>query len=172
MKQNSNDRNETIKLGVISDTHGEVAETRKAVQLFKDHGVSIIVHCGDIGGTEIVKLFQGLETHFVYGNMDGENESLRRTVEEIGAVMHGWSGKLELAGKKIFFLHGHQNNMFEGAIRSGHYDLICYGHTHFPAFQQCQDTLLLNPGAFQRVQTPRVAIVQLPDISVESFAVE
>lgn len=171
MNQQTDNRNRIVQLGVISDTHGDVDKTRKAIRLFKDLGVSVIVHCGDIGGTNIVKLFQGIETHFVYGNTDGESELLRNTAKEVGAMLHGWSGELELAGKKIFFLHGHQNSVFEQAIRSGHYDLICYGHTHFSAFQRSENTLLLNPGAFQRVRVPRVAVVTLPEISVESFAV-
>lgn len=159
-------------MGVLSDTHGELFETRRAVRLFREQGVSTIIHCGDIGGVEIVRAFEGIPTHFIYGNMDGENVSLRRTAEETGNTMHGWFGNIELEGKRIFFLHGHQNVRFNEALDSGQWDLICYGHTHYPSLELVGSTLVLNPGAFQRVATPRVAVVRLPELSVESFAVD
>lgn len=160
------------KLGVLSDTHGNLADTLRAVALFRDRGVSTIVHCGDIGGEGIVRAFEGIETHFVYGNMDGENERLRRAAEETGNTLHGWFGSIELEGRRIAFLHGHRGDRFEQEAGSGNWDLLCYGHTHFPALQQRGGTLLLNPGAFQRVAVPRIAVVLLPELTVEGLTVE
>jgi putative phosphoesterase len=156
-----------IKLGVISDTHGELIATTEAVRLFRERGVSVIVHCGDIGGEAVVEAFRGIETHFVYGNTDGEAEFLRDAARRTGNRLHGWFGSLELDGKQIFFLHGHQNVRFDDETESGKWDLICYGHTHIPSLQMFRETILLNPGAFKRVATPTVAIVSLPEMDVE-----
>ncbi len=160
-----------IKLGIISDTHGQVAQTRQAVEIFRGQGVSVIIHCGDIGGEAVIRLFQGIETHFVLGNTDGDEPRLRFLATETGNTLHGWFGSLESAGKKIAFLHGHQGEVFDMELKSGRWDLICYGHTHCPAFFQQGHTLLVNPGAFKRVETPRVAVMTLPDMTLESFAV-
>jgi putative phosphoesterase len=157
------------KLGVISDTHGLLNETVLAVQLFWEHDVQSVIHCGDIGGSTIVEAFQGLDTHFVLGNMDGDSENLRRAVEETGNHFHGWFGSLEQSGKRIAFLHGHQSGKFDQELENGNWDLVCYGHTHVAALQMHGSTMLLNPGAFKRVFRPTVAIVTLPDLTVERF---
>ena len=157
------------KLGIISDTHGLLNETVLAVQLFRESGVQAVIHCGDIGGNAIVEAFQGLETHFVLGNVDGDSEVLRCTIAETGNHFHGWFGSIEQSGKRIAFLHGHQSEKFDQELESGNWDLLCYGHTHIAALQMHGSTMLLNPGAFQRVFRPTVAIVTLPDLTVERF---
>lgn len=161
----------SVRLGVLSDTHGDLAGTRRAIELFRNRGVSAVIHCGDIGGTAIVRAFQGLETHFIFGNMDGEDERLRLAAEETGNVVHGWFGSLELGGKKIFFLHGHHFQRLDRAIRCGDWNLVCFGHTHQATLEQYGETVVLNPGAFQRVATPRIAVVTLPELAVESIDV-
>ena len=158
------------KLGVISDTHGRSNETIRAVQLFREHDVETVIHCGDIGSSDVVKAFQGIETHFVLGNMDGTGETLRLAIEETGNHFHGWFGAIEQSDKRIAFAHGHLPQ-FEQELKSGHWDLFCVGHTHVASLQMYGSTLLLNPGAFTRVFRPTIAIVTLPDMNVERFDV-
>jgi len=157
------------KLGIISDTHGLLNETLLAVRLFREQGVQTVIHCGDIGGSGIVGAFQELETHFVLGNMDSDEETLRLAAGETGNHFHGWFGSIERLGKRIAFLHGHQSEKMEQEIESGNWDLICYGHTHVPALQIRGRTMLLNPGAFKKVFRPTIAVVTLPDLTVERF---
>jgi putative phosphoesterase len=159
-----------LKLGVLSDTHGLLEETKLAVQLFREQNVQAVIHCGDIGGGDIVRAFQGIETHFVFGNTDGEDDLLILAAKETGNRLHGWFGSIELVGKKIAFLHGHQNSKFEEAME-GDWDLLCYGHTHVASLQIHRSTVLLNPGAFKRVFRPTIAVVSLPDLTVERFDV-
>ena len=159
------------KLGIISDTHGLLNETALAVQFFREHGVQSAIHCGDIGSGAVVRAFQGLDTHFVLGNMDRDSESLRFAAEETGNHFHGWFGSLERSGKRIAFLHGHQTDRFDQELASGKWDLLCYGHTHVAAVQMHGSTMLLNPGAFKRVFRPTIAIITLPDLTVEQFDV-
>jgi putative phosphoesterase len=160
-----------FKLGVLSDTHGLLAETQLAVQLFKEQGTEAVIHCGDIGGEDVVKVFQGIETHFVFGNCDGESGLLAAAAKKTGNKIHGWFGSIERAGKKIAFLHGHQTMRFEQEIESGRWDLICYGHTHSASLQMYGETLVLNPGAFKRVFRPSVAVIALPEMITEQFDV-
>ena len=158
------------KLGVISDTHGRLNETVLAVCLFREQDVQTVIHCGDIGSSAVVRAFQGIDTHFVFGNVDGESEILRLAAEETGNRLHGWFGSIERSGKRIAFMHGHQPQ-FEQELADDNWDLFCFGHTHVASLQMHGSTLLLNPGAFQRVFRPTVAIVTLPDLIVERFDV-
>jgi putative phosphoesterase len=159
------------QLGVLSDTHGRLTETLAAVRIFQEHGVEKIIHCGDVGGITIIQAFQGIETHFVFGNNDSDLDSLRVAATEYGHTIHNWFGSLEWEGKKICFMHGHRLNQFTTELYSGHWDLMCYGHTHVPLLQMHGNTLLLNPGAFQRVKKPQIAVVTLPELTVESHSV-
>ncbi len=36
-----------MKVGILSDTHGNFAALLKAVDLFKERGVEVAIHCGD-----------------------------------------------------------------------------------------------------------------------------
>ncbi|MCL2745322.1 MAG: YfcE family phosphodiesterase [Planctomycetaceae bacterium] len=162
---------EQIFIGVISDTHGEIAAAKRAVELFRQHKVKTVIHCGDIGGAAVVECFAGLDAHFVYGNTDGQSQSIAEAVKQIGGTLHGWHGEIECCGKRIFFLHGHHSVSFENAVHSKKYDLICYGHTHFAAFELHGGTLLLNPGAFSRTASATIAVVKLPEMEAETLTV-
>jgi putative phosphoesterase len=159
------------KIGIISDTHGKLTETQWAVQIFKEQDVAVIIHCGDIGDSAVVHAFREIETHFVHGNCDYETTMLRNAAEDDGNHFHGEFGSLEIEGKRISFLHGHQTLRFNKEIESQHWNLICYGHTHRTAFECCGETFLLNPGAFERVAAPTVAVLTLPEMNIERFSI-
>ena len=156
-------------LGVMSDTHGLLNETVLAVRLFQQHNVQTVIHCGDIGGSAVIRAFQGLETHFVLGNIDSDSDTLRLAAEETGNHLHGWFGSIERSDKRIAFLHGHHSSKLEQELESGNWDLLCYGHTHVASLQIHGSTLLLNPGAFKRVFRPTIAIVTLSDLTIKRF---
>jgi len=155
-----------MKIGVLSDTHGDVKQTVAALEMFRTYGVSQILHCGDIGTPEIVRLFGGIPTAFVFGNCDPKTETLRKTIHSAGQTCCDWFGELELNGKRIFFLHGHQWNRFETETHSGQWDLVCYGHTHHAELRSVGDTLVLNPGAIYRTPSPSIALVDLGTMNV------
>ena len=159
------------KLGVISDTHGLLNETMIAVKIFQQYGVQTVIHCGDIGSDAVVRAFQDFDVHFVLGNMDREHESLQIAAEETGNLFYGWFGSIELSDKRIGFLHGHLPQ-FEQEADSGRWDLLCFGHTHAASLQMRGSTLLLNPGALYNVSRPTVAVVTLPDMTVEQLDVQ
>jgi predicted phosphodiesterase len=43
-----------VRVGIISDTHGQVDFTRPAVRMFESLEVDRVFHCGDIGSPEVV----------------------------------------------------------------------------------------------------------------------
>ncbi len=59
-----------MRVGIVSDTHGHVELTRPAVRMFESLEVDRVLHCGDIGSTEVVELFAAWPTDFVFGNCD------------------------------------------------------------------------------------------------------
>jgi len=161
-----------MKIGVLSDTHGDIKLTSSALEVFRESGVSRILHCGDIGTPEVIRLFSDIPTAFVFGNCDPRTETLRKTIHSVKQTCHDWCGELEWNGKRILFLHGHQWDRFEFEIHSGQWDLICYGHTHHVELRMVGNTLILNPGAIYRTSSPSVAVVDLESMNVTTIALK
>ncbi|MGC3969332.1 MAG: YfcE family phosphodiesterase [Pirellulales bacterium] len=157
-------------LGVVSDTHGQVDYALEAVQMLESFEVDVVLHCGDVGSTAVVKLFKPWPTHFVVGNVD-HAATIRRAVKDAGQTFHNRYGELTLAGVKIALLHGDDAKKFDETVASQEFDLVCYGHTHVPKQQRRGRTLVLNPGALYRATPHTLAIVTLPELSVESIRV-
>jgi putative phosphoesterase len=120
----------------------------------------VVIHCGDVGTAEVMALFAGWPSHFVYGNCDDRRQALAAATAA-RQTWHGAVGRLELAGRRIAFLHGDDSRTLQDLINSGGFDLVCYGHTHKAETHQVGSTRVLNPGAVYRANPRSVAIVDL-----------
>lgn len=154
-----------MRLGVLSDTHGNMARTEVAAKLLQSQGVTQIIHCGDVGDVDVVYLLDFCPCHYVRGNVDYEVE-LAEAVRRAGHTYHGAFGEIALEGRKIAFLHGDDSRQLQRAIASGQYALVCHGHTHHAGNSLQGTTRVLNPGAIQRTNSPSVAVVELPSLAV------
>ena len=152
-----------MRVGIVSDTHGHVALTRNAVRMFESLEVEHVLHCGDIGSTDIEALFTQWPTDIVFGNSDTEQKPLRAAIKAAGLTCQGEFGDFELEGSRIALVHSHDRRRFAGAVGSGRYDIVCYGHTHVAEIAQREDTLLINPGAVFRANPHTVALLVLPE---------
>lgn len=152
-----------MRVGIISDTHGQVDFTRPAVRMLESLDVERLFHCGDIGTPEVVELLSRWPTDYVFGNCDVEQRLLRTAIERSGQVCHGDFADLTIEGVRIALLHSHDRRLFAASIGSGRYDTICYGHTHVAAIEKRGETLLVNPGAIYRANPHSVAVLELPE---------
>src|ERR1700738_961431 len=100
-----------MKIAILSDTHNRHANARLALAELPKRGVTTVLHCGDIEDAETVRLFEGLDAHFVFGNCDYYKEDLRHAMGVIGATCHEHWGNLELDGRKIAFMHGDDKSL-------------------------------------------------------------
>ncbi len=157
-------------IGVVSDTHGHREFTMNAVRMLESLEVDEVIHCGDIGSAEIVELFSPWPTHFVFGNVDYEEDELRTAIEQAGQTCHNRFGSLVREGKSIAVLHSDDGPRFRQTIDSGGYDLICYGHTHRAALEKQGKSIVLNPGALYRAAKKSIAIVELPAVRIEHIS--
>lgn len=147
-------------LGVVSDSHGHVANTQAALRMLASLEVEVVVHCGDIGSPNIPPLFAPWPTHFVLGNVDDDPEQVKHAVAKNGSF-HDRFADLTLAGRRIAVVHSDDFKRFRQATDCGDYDLVCYGHTHVAEQHQEGATLVLNPGALFRANPHSLAIVDL-----------
>ena len=159
-----------MRLGVVSDTDGDVPYTMAAVALLRDEHPDIVIHCGDIGTAAIIPLFAEWPTHFVFGNVDNPAE-LERAIQQAGQTCHDEFGTLLLDHLRIAWLHSHDARLFQQTITSGKWDLVCYGHTHQRESHLQGTTLVLNPGALYRASPRTFAVVDLPELTIRHISV-
>ena len=159
-----------MRVGIISDTHGQVEQTRTAVRMFESLDVERVLHCGDVGSAAVVELFAPWPTDFVFGNTDTEHKALRTAIERAGQTCHGEFGDVTIEGIRIALIHSHEPRRFSASIGSGRYQVVCYGHTHTASIERRGDTLVINPGAVFRAKPHSVAVLDLP--ALEATIVE
>lgn len=145
-----------MRIGLISDTHGRLRN-----RVF-DHlaGVDRILHAGDVGPLDLlVELEAVAPVTAVWGNTD--RGDVRDGLEEVA--------ELELAGRKVVVVHGHQLGSPEPqGLRRAHpgADIIVYGHTHRPRVDDRHEVLVVNPGSAGAARfgiAPSVAVLTLGD---------
>lgn len=158
-------------IGVVSDTHGHAEFARDAARMLESFEVAAVLHCGDIGSPEIIPVFQNWPAHFVFGNVDYDQTTLRRAILAAGQTCHDRFGSLNLGGTTIALLHSDDAQAFDAAVKSGKYQLVCYGHTHVARQEWKGDTLVLNPGALYRATPHSIAVVELPSRKAEIIVV-
>jgi putative phosphoesterase len=152
-----------MRIGVVSDTHGQVRHTQDAVRMLESIDVELVLHCGDIGSAAVVELFAPWPTHFVFGNVD-DPLVLRDAIRDAKQTCHERFGQFDLAGRRIVFLHGDDARLLNETTASGEWDLVCHGHTHVARQQRYGRTLVLNPGAVYRASPHTIACVELPQV--------
>jgi putative phosphoesterase len=159
-------------IGIVSDTHSRHAATRAALAELAARGVTTVLHCGDIEDPETVRLFRGLNAHFVFGNCDSDLDELRAAMTEVGATLHEHWGYLEVDGRKLAFLHGHDHRLMRDLEHSGEFDYLFYGHTHQAKEHRTGPTRVINPGALHRARPKTFIVLDLATGKVESVPVE
>ena len=154
-------------IGVLSDTHGRVARVHAAADLLARRGVSTVVHCGDITGPDVVEALAGLEVHWVLGNCDLDESTLRAAMARLGHTCHGVRGEITVDGCTIAFTHGHRVGVLDALVVARQHDVVLHGHTHERRDVVVNGTRVLCPGALHAAAPPTFAILQPPDLTVE-----
>lgn len=123
-----------IIIGLVSDTHGLVRPALYDVL----HGVSRILHAGDVGGREVLDELRAIApVSAVFGNVDPLDARLEGRL----TVM--------LGGLTIDVTHGHElgSPTPETLLAAYGGDVIVFGHTHRALVHRAGSRLVVNPGA-------------------------
>ncbi|MYF99100.1 metallophosphoesterase [Candidatus Poribacteria bacterium] len=133
-----------MKLGVMSDSHDNVPNIIRAVEVFNDIGVDLVVHAGDFIAPFTLDPLVDLNCRVVgvFGNNDGERVVLAKKFEQIGEV-HPNLASTSLGDTTIAVMH--YPELAIPIAKSGEFDIVVYGHTHKIDIQK-EQSLLLNPG--------------------------
>jgi hypothetical protein len=159
-----------MKIGILSDTHDNLPNIRRAVELFAQNGVETLLHAGDFCSPFTLAEFaplagRGVRMHAVFGNNDGDRLMLVRRGEGF-CEFHDGFATVELGGRRIAMMH--YPDVAADLLASGAYDLVIHGHDH-KARVEGGSRKLLNPGTCSGYLAPRatVALVDTADLSIE-----
>jgi len=128
-----------MKIGVVSDTHGNIHP-----KVF-DHleGVNMILHAGDIGGEDVLAELETIApVKAVLGNTDTFPMTKRFKAREI----------MEICGRKVYLTHRVLEGIYklskvmEEINREGP-DIVVFGHTHEQYSKMIEGILFFNPGS-------------------------
>ena len=133
-----------MKAGILSDTHDQRAFAEVALALFRQEGVGVILHLGDVCRPDTIAAFRdcGIPLIGVFGNNDYDKEGLQAVS---GNAFHPGPHMPEIDGRKILMSHSF-DELQEEIGEGGRYDLILFGHTHRPLEMRMGRALIVNPG--------------------------
>ena len=145
-----------MKAIIVSDTHGHNANYGK---IFKMHNPDLVIHCGDIEGSEnVFTQVTSCPIYMVKGNNDYFSD-LPREVD------------VSFGGNKIWVTHGHNfyvsvgTEIIKEEARSRGAKIVCFGHTHRPIVEYGADVIAVNPGSLsyprQEGRLPSYAIMEI-----------
>lgn len=153
-----------MKIGLLSDTHGDVIRAVRAAEKLLEHNISALIHCGDVGSVDVYEEMSarceahGVPLFVALGNMDSPELI---TVHDAFGNRPAYYLELNLEGHRIAVHHGHQAFALEAAIASGRFDYVFTGHTHRARVEKVGGTRVINPGAVHRANPPTVAVIDL-----------
>lgn len=149
-----------MRIGILSDTHDQVGRTLTAVEMLIAEGAEVLIHCGDLTGSEIVYACDQRPLYFVFGNNDDNFPALRRAAADVRATCLEWGGEFTLAGKRIAVTHGHLNRELRRLLE-GKPDYLLVGHSHQAMDRREGSARWINPGALHRAAHFTVALLDL-----------
>jgi putative phosphoesterase len=162
-----------MKIGVISDIHGDFATLSKVLnKLDNIHQVQHIVCAGDLVGRgpdedRVVETIRSRNIPTVRGNHD---EWFYAIADENTKFLNTLPVDLRLTcgGIDIFMCHGKPGSNMWGLYRdhisdtllnmmleSLNVDVLITGHTHVPLFAQVDNGIVINPGSLYTFPSSR-----------------
>lgn len=164
-----------MKIGVISDTHGSLKNTKKALEILED--CDTILHLGDVlyhgprnalpedYNPKVLAVLLKSKKNIIYtrGNCDSDVDQM--------VIEHDLTNKkrfLNIGKFRILTVHGYEEdeNYRLRLAKSNKCDIVITGHTHKKVLEEKDGVILLNPGS---PSIPKDGIKSVATISERSI---
>ncbi len=133
-----------MRIAVISDSHDNVENLKKAVVCANERNCEHLFHLGDIVSplaAGVLKGFNG-KINAVFGNCDGDKIGLMRVISDLGGDINTSPVKINLEQKLFVLMHAPVLiDQLAGSV-----DYILYGHLHKHEISEKNNTVIINPG--------------------------
>lgn len=156
-----------MRILVISDSHGRCGKIEKAIE--EQPAATHIFFLGDCVRDieDYPFIYPNRTFHIVSGNCDGYS-------------VYKSEDAIVLAGKKIFFTHGHNYSVKYGIQRLKNIaeienaDIVLYGHTHTAKTEYASGIYFVNPGALSSAREGRTgyAVIDIEENGIMPIHIE
>jgi putative phosphoesterase len=128
--------------------------------------ITTLVNCGDTVAPNVLvhmaETFSGM-IHTVFGNNGDRAGEQSAVAHQTNLTHHGDVGGIVVAGVRIGFTHEREPAM--AMVRTGEFDVVCFGHNHIKQWTKSGNCFVLNPGTAGGVfQYPSFATLDLPEM--------
>lgn len=148
-----------MKVGIMADSHDNMPMIARAVELFNEEKVELVLHSGDFISPITANEFKKLKAPLIgiFGNNDGDRLYLTERFRDIGELYPDFH-EFEIDSDRWVIMH--EPKFIDALIKSRHYDLVVYGHTHNIDIREGKP-LIINPGECGGWLTDRATVVIL-----------
>jgi putative phosphoesterase len=127
--------------------------------LLREGGAEFYIHCGDVGGQQIIDQLAGLPSALVWGNNDWQRTELSKYAQTLSIQVFEPFAELELDGKRFAVAHGDDLTIVRKILEQQQHDYLLLGHTHVKTDRRMGRVRLINPGALHRASQKTVALL-------------
>lgn len=157
-----------VKILIVSDTHGNNTNLRKAIANMGKN-LDLMIYLGDfMCHPDVIKELACCPVEMVRGNCDS-----------LSAVQ---SAKLiDIAGHKAFITHGHTYggnwgiDTMKDIARENGAGIVMFGHTHEPLLDKTPGMVVINPGSLSRPRQeggkPTYAVMTVNDNGSTDYSI-
>lgn len=148
----------------MADSHDHLDRIRRAVEVFNDLWVKVVLHAGDYVAPFVVDELAKLDAPLkgVFGN------NVKARISEVGEVQ-AQPLFIELAGRRIAMVH--EPGPVEAFAASGLFNVVIFGHTHQAELRETR-TLVLNPGEVCGWLTDKTTVAALDLATLHAWHIE
>ena len=161
-----------MKIGIISDSHGKKRRLKAALEILRERGMDAVVHCGDLGSEECVRLLAaaGVPAYAVAGNMDKHADLLEETARGCGVNFSHRQIEVPIGGgQHLVATHGNSAEVLNELVFGGQFPYVCHGHSHRVRDERYGRVRLINPGALRSPRAPRHPTVAMLDTQADAL---
>jgi hypothetical protein len=157
-----------MRIGVVSDTHNNLANVARLVELLNAAAVERVVHTGDVTQPKTLEVLARLRAplHVVFGNNDeGERGRLEAAAARLGIELADSPLEHVWADRRIVVVHDPRDLEVGNSLP----DVVLHGHTHRRTIERRDGCLIFNPGecAGHVPGQNAVGVVDLATLEVE-----
>lgn len=134
-----------MKLLIISDTHGNIANIKAVMEIAKKSGIKAVIHCGDWDNKDSIEavLKYNLPLYAVAGNADVDSD-IDEFLKFNAKKYDPYFLKFSLDGRRIAIIHRAKEE-FINTI--GNLDIVFNGHYHSKEIRVVNFIKFVRPGA-------------------------
>jgi hypothetical protein len=159
----------------MADTHDNLPMIDKAVKMFNEKNVELVLHTGDYVSPFVIPHFKDLNAKLigVFGNNDGDHEFLKKRFSENKRLeIRGSFATINVDNLKIALLHGNETELLKSLIENGGFDVVVHAHTHKAEIYRKGKTLVVNPGEVCGYLSGKATVAVLDSAKREARLIE